>query len=361
MSRDTKFVSIEDIEIDAGFESKTVFVDMNRTDSYSEDGSVVRPYKTLQAAVDRVEANGDNALLVPYLIEVVPGDYTGEGVIDLNKASFVNITIKSQDSGPYETSVAGFDCTATNDGFRALKVDGFDIPGPISLVGASNTTNFANVGFIFWGCTISGPVTVWNAGISGFMNCSITAPLNIQNVGAAFFQIGSGISAVQFDIMWDDTANKPAGVTDTRVYLDSIVCLADPVNIAQIGPGGTSNLDLVKSLGADKVIDYKKEDSINRLETYDFVFDAVGESKSSALKVQCGKALAQGGRYKSVDDGLLKYRAEYLVQLKELIEAGKVKAVIDSRYTLEQIIEAHRYVDKGHKKGNVVITVAGSK
>jgi len=123
------------------------------------------------------------------------------------------------------------------------------------------------------------------------------------------------------------------------------------------GVCSTENLELVKSLGADIVIDYKKEDSNNRLETYDFVFDAVGEDKSSELKVQCRKALGQDGKYASVDDSLLKYRSEYLIQLKEFIEAGKVKAVIDSRYPLEQIAEAHRYVDKGHKKGNVVITV----
>ncbi len=119
----------------------------------------------------------------------------------------------------------------------------------------------------------------------------------------------------------------------------------------------TSNIELIKSLGAHKVIDYTKEDSIKKLELYDFIIDAVGENKSSKLKIQCKKALSQSGIYISVDDEILKLRSEYLVLLKELIEAGHVKAVIDSSYPLEQIVEAHRYVDKGHKKGSVVITV----
>ena len=119
----------------------------------------------------------------------------------------------------------------------------------------------------------------------------------------------------------------------------------------------TVNLALVKSLGADKVIDYTKEDSISSGELYDLVFDAVGKRKSSKLKVQCRNALTPGGKYISVDGGMPRPRAEYLVRLKKLIEEGKFKAVIDRSYALEQIVEAHRYVDKGHKKGNVVITV----
>jgi len=118
----------------------------------------------------------------------------------------------------------------------------------------------------------------------------------------------------------------------------------------------TTNLEMVKSLGADIVIDYTEKDFTQNGQTYDVIFDAVDKIPTSQNK----KPLKEGGTYLNVDKDSGTggdSKNDDLIYLKELIEAGKLKAVIDRTYPLEQIVEANRYVETGHKKGHVVINV----
>lgn len=144
------------------------------------------------------------------------------------------------------------------------------------------------------------------------------------------------------------------------------------------GVCSTSNVELVKSLGADKVIDYTTEDFSSNGETYDVIFEAVNKSSFT----DCMKLLKRDGTYINVTEPLPSARmlwtqlttrkklilsrnspetAEALNFLKELVENGSVKVVIDRNYAFEEIVEAHRYVEQGHKKGNIVITVDQNK
>ncbi|WP_088013594.1 NAD(P)-dependent alcohol dehydrogenase [Gottfriedia acidiceleris] len=139
----------------------------------------------------------------------------------------------------------------------------------------------------------------------------------------------------------------------------------------------TSNLELVRALGANDVIDYTNEDIANSKKTYDIIFDTVGKSSFS----NCKRLLNKDGVYllsavwklsvyfqaiwsnlisnKKAILGVANMNYEDLNYIKALIEADKLKAVIDRNYPLDQIVEAHRYVEKGHKKGNVVINIRG--
>jgi NADPH:quinone reductase-like Zn-dependent oxidoreductase len=185
-----------------------------------------------------------------------------------------------------------------------------------------------------------------------------TRPANLTDVEAAAIPYG-GLLALAY--------LRKAGVRPGQRILvygasgavgTSAVQLARHLGGDVTGVCSTPNLDLVASLGATAVIDYTAEDFTDRAERYDLILDTVGRRKSAAALRRCRLVLAPGGTCVSVDDGRPKLRREDLALLGALATKGEIRPVIDRAYALDDLPEAHRYVDTGHKRGNVVVSVA---
>src|SRR5256884_1278427 len=138
----------------------------------------------------------------------------------------------------------------------------------------------------------------------------------------------------------------------------SAVQLARHLGAEVTGVCSTTNLELARSLGATTVIDYTKDDFTQSDRRYDVIFDAVGKRKSAKAMLNAGAELASGGVSMSVDDAFPRTKKSDLLVLKDLAASGAFRPVIDRRYPLDEIVEAHRYVDLGHKKGNVIVTIS---
>ena len=198
-------------------------------------------------------------------------------------------------------------------------------------------------------------------------------PANLTYAEAAAVPV-SGLEALHFVRTTNIQSGEKVLINGAGGSIGTMAIQLAKVRGAEVtAVDSTAKLDMLRSIGADHVIDYTQEDFTRRGQAYDVIIDVVGKSSFSRSL----RSLQQNGRYLLVNPGLSQrirarwtstgskqvihgtgsQKAEDLLFLKDLIEAGRLKPVIDRRYRLEQMVQAHRYVDTGHKKGNVVITV----
>jgi len=243
---------------------------------------------------------------------------------------------------------------------KKVTILGFELAGEVEAIGGGATTFkqgdqvYAHRGFGFGGYAEYKCLSEEGAAPKG--GVVALKPTNLSYEEAAAIPFG-GLAALNIlrkgDIEKRDRVMVYGASGSSGVYA---VQLAKHYGAEVTGVCSARNFDLVRSLGADSVVDYTQEDFTKRPERYDLIFDAVGKLYSGLSASRFSKALAPVGEYVSVHMKRVD-RPEDLLTLKQLIEAGKMKPVIDRRYPMAEIAEAHRYVETKHKKGNVVITV----
>jgi len=184
----------------------------------------------------------------------------------------------------------------------------------------------------------------------------VIKPANVSFEEAAAVPVG-GITALNFLRQGNIASGMKVLIYGASGSVGTYaVQLAKYYGAEVTGVCSTTNLEMVRSLGADRVIDYTKQKFMALEESYDLIFDAVGKPISKIKESRFKKALRMNGKFVSAHMSQ-KPRVDDLIFLQKLLETDKIKPVIDRRYSLEQISDAHRYVEQKHKKGNVVVTV----
>jgi len=182
-------------------------------------------------------------------------------------------------------------------------------------------------------------------------------PSNVSFEEAAAIPYGAGLAWFYFKKMKIEPGHKVLIYGASGSVGLFAIQLAKNAGAVVTAVCSGKNFDLVTSLGADKTIDYTLSNSVSQLEEYHFVFDAVGKTKTSELKIQSKKALTRKGKYISVDDSAPSTSKTDFIKIKNLVEQGQLNPTIDSIYPLEQMVAAHQYVEQGHKKGSVVVSI----
>lgn len=241
-------------------------------------------------------------------------------------------------------------------GFKAMKIPGVEYAGEVEDIG-SRVTLFEK------GDTVSGSTTGLRYGANAEYVCVPEKPkhgvITGKPNGISFKQAAAAIvgamTALQFlkrvEIESGDSVLIYGASGSVGSYA---VQLAKHLGAEVTGVCSTSNRDLVRSIGADRIVDYTKEDFTRNGQRYDVIFDAVGKFSKS----RCSGSLATGGRYITVKTPT-REKVEELEYVQQLVASGEVKVLIDREYPLDEIVEAHAYVESGRKKGNVVIHVSG--